>query len=208
MTWIKEACLRGTSLVVGKSEISNSRGMEQCRNRLDSQGLRPIMADMIGEWTILAAGLVYLGALFGVATYGDRMARNWSVRAGRPVIYALSLGVYCTSWTYFGSVGIASRTGLDFIPIYLGPILVFALGWKLLQSIAAITKRHNIASIADFLSARYGKSEALGALVAVIAVIGIVPYISIQLKAVSASLAGADQRTRLVARVLAAVDRT
>ena len=143
---------------------------------------------MIGEWTILAAGLLYLGALFGVATYGDSMARRWNVRAGRPVIYALSLGVYCTSWTYFGSVGIASRTGLDFIPIYIGPILVFGLGWKLLQSIASLTKRHNIASIADFLSARYGKSQALGALVAVIAVVGIVPYISIQLKAVSASL--------------------
>ena len=141
---------------------------------------------MIGEWTILGVGLVYLGALFGVASYGDRMARSWSVRTGRPVIYALSLGVYCTSGTYFGSVGIASRTGLDFIPIYLGPVL--APGWKLPQHIAAITKRHNIASIADFLSARYGKSEALGALVAVIAVIGIVPYISIQLKAVSASL--------------------
>ncbi|WP_373504440.1 sodium:solute symporter family protein, partial [Aestuariivirga sp.] len=146
------------------------------------------MAAVIGEWTILAAGLLYLGALFGVATYGDSMARKWNVRAGRPVIYALSLGVYCTSWTYFGSVGIASRTGLDFIPIYLGPILVFGLGWKLMQSIAGITKRHNIASIADFLSARYGKSQALGALVAVIAVIGIVPYISIQLKAVSTSL--------------------
>ena len=146
------------------------------------------MPPMIAEWTIIAAGLIYLGALFGVATYGDRMARNWNVRTGRPIIYALSLGVYCTSWTYFGSVGIASRTGLDFLPIYLGPIMVFALGWKLLQQIASITKRHNIASIADFLSARYGKSQALGALVAVIAVIGIVPYISIQLKAVSTSL--------------------
>jgi Na+/proline symporter len=143
---------------------------------------------VISEWTILAVGLLYLGALFGVATYGDHMARVWNVRAGRPVIYALSIAVYCTSWTYFGSVGIASRNGLDFLPIYLGPILVFALGWKLLQSIADITKRHNIASIADFLSARYGKSEALGALVAVIAVIGIVPYISIQLKAVATSL--------------------
>ena len=113
------------------------------------------MPDVIGEWTILAAGLVYLGALFGVATYGDRMARQWNIRAGRPFIYALSLGVYCTSWTYFGSVGIASRTGLDFIPIYLGPILVFALGWKLLQHIAAIRKRHNTASIADFLPALF-----------------------------------------------------
>ena len=147
------------------------------------------MGSMMGEWGIAAAGLLYLGALFAVAAYGDRMSRrNRNVRAGRPLIYALSLGVYCTSWTYFGSVGIASRSGLDFLPIYLGPILVFALGWKLIQSIASLTKRHNIASIADFLSARYGKSQALGALVAVIAVIGIVPYISIQLKAVAASL--------------------
>ena len=127
---------------------------------------------MIGQLSILAAGLIYLGALFAVATWGDRNALAWNARAGRPLIYALSLGVYCTSWTYFGSVGIASRSGLDFLPIYLGPILVFALGWKLIQSIATLTKRHNIASIADFLSARYGKSEALGALVTVIAVIG------------------------------------
>ena len=143
---------------------------------------------MIGQLGILAAGLAYLGALFAVATWGDRRSRAWTSRAGRPLIYALSLGVYCTSWTYFGSVGIASRTGLDFLPIYLGPILVFALGWKLIQSIATLTKRHNIASIADFLSARYGKSEALGALVTVIAVVGIVPYISIQLKAVAVAL--------------------
>lgn len=146
------------------------------------------MGPMIGQLTILGAGLAYLGALFAVASWGDRRSRAWTSRAGRPLIYALSLGVYCTSWTYFGSVGIASRAGLDFLPIYLGPILVFALGWKLIQSIASLTKRHNIASIADFLSARYGKSEALGALVTVIAVIGIVPYISIQLKAVAVAL--------------------
>jgi len=146
------------------------------------------MAAVLGEWSILAAGLIYLAVLFAVASYGDRSPLKAKARAGRPLIYALSLGVYCTSWTYFGSVGIASRNGLDFLPIYIGPILVFALGWKLLQAIAQLTKRHNIASIADFLSARYGKSEALGALVAVIAVIGIVPYISIQLKAVAVSL--------------------
>lgn len=143
---------------------------------------------MIGQLSILAVGLIYLGALFAVASWGDRHRLAWNARHGRPLIYALSLAVYCTSWTYFGSVGIAARNGLDFLPIYIGPILVFALGWKLLQSIATLTKRHNIASIADFLSARYGKSEALGALVTVIAVIGIVPYISIQLKAVAVSL--------------------
>ena len=143
---------------------------------------------MISDWTILFIGLAYLGGLFAVATWGDRQAKRDAGRGGRPLIYALSLGVYCTSWTYFGSVGIASRSGLDFLPIYIGPILMWVLGWRLLQSIAAISKRHNIASIADFLSARYGKSEALGALVAAIAVIGIVPYISIQLKAVATSL--------------------
>ncbi len=143
---------------------------------------------MLQSWVIFLIGLAYLGGLFAVATWGDRLARRRKPGSPRPFIYALSLGVYCTSWTYFGSVGIASRSGLDFLPIYIGPILVFALGWRVLQTIAVIAKRQNIASIADFLSARYGKSEALGALVAVVATIGIVPYISIQLKAVSASL--------------------
>jgi Na+/proline symporter len=81
-----------------------------------------IMPPVIGEWGILAAGLLYLGALFGVATYGDRMAVKWNVRSGRPLIYALSIAVYCTSWTYFGSVGIASRNGLDFLRPATGSI--------------------------------------------------------------------------------------
>ena len=143
---------------------------------------------MLQSWMIFFFGLAYLGGLFAVATWGDRPANRRKPGSARPFIYALSLGVYCTSWTYFGSVGIASRSGFDFLPIYIGPILVFALGWPLLQRIAEIAKRQNIASIADFLSARYGKSEALGALVAAVATIGIVPYISIQLKAVSQSL--------------------
>jgi Na+/proline symporter len=143
---------------------------------------------MLQSWMIFFFGLAYLGGLFAVATWGDRPANRRKPGSPRPFIYALSLGVYCTSWTYFGSVGIASRSGYDFLPIYIGPILVFALGWPLLQRIAEIAKRQNIASIADFLSARYGKSEALGALVAAVATIGVVPYISIQLKAVSQSL--------------------
>ena len=87
---------------------------------LDSAGRGDDHVTMIGQLGILGAGLAYLGALFAVATWGDRRSRAWTSRAGRPLIYALSLGVYCTSWTYFGSVGIASRTGLDFIPIYWG----------------------------------------------------------------------------------------
>ncbi len=140
-------------------------------------------------WTVVLAGICYVGLLFAVATWGDRLATQRKFqRRPRPLIYALSLGVYCTSWTYFGSVGISARTGYDFIPVYLGPILVFALAYPLISRVVMIAKTQNIASIADFISARYGKNEALGALVAVIAVIGIVPYISIQLKALSLSL--------------------
>lgn len=140
-------------------------------------------------WTILLVAIAYVGLLFAVATWGDRRSQQAKgKRRPRPLIYALSIAVYCTSWTYFGSVGAASRTGFDFIPVYLGPILVFALGYPLISRIVMIAKRQNIASIADFIAARYGKSELLGALVAVIAVIGVVPYISIQLKALSFSL--------------------
>ena len=143
---------------------------------------------MFQGWTILVIGLGYVGLLFAVATWGDRLARARAPGTPRPLTYALTLSVYCTSWTYFGSVGVASRAGFDFVPIYLGPILVFALGWPIVRSIVGVAKRQNIASIADFVAARYGKSEALGALVAAIAIAGIVPYISIQLKALSFAL--------------------
>jgi Na+/proline symporter/signal transduction histidine kinase len=140
-------------------------------------------------WTVLVLGLAYVGLLFGVATWGDARSKlKTKHRRPKPLIYALSLAVYCTSWTYFGSVGAAARTGFDFIPVYLGPILVFALGAGLISRIVVLAKRQNIASIADFIAARYGKNEVLGALVAIIATIGIVPYISIQLKALSFSL--------------------
>src|SRR5438477_11790241 len=135
---------------------------------------------MFESWTVLFAGLAYVGLLFAVATFGDRLSREGGMPVPRPFIYALSLGVYCTSWTYFGSVGVASRSGFDFLPIYIGPIIVFVVGWKLLQTIVDIAKRQNITSIADFISARYGKNEMLGAIVALIAAVGIIPYISIQ----------------------------
>ena len=124
---------------------------------------------MFHSWTVLLAGLAYVGVLFAVASLGDRKARGRAPGTPRPLIYALSLGVYCTSWTYFGSVGVASRSGLDFLPIYIGPILVFLVGWKLLERIIDIAKRQNITSIADFIAARHGKNEMLGALVALIA---------------------------------------
>lgn len=143
---------------------------------------------MLDSWTIIAVALAYLGALFAVASYGDRIARRRRAGTPRPFIYALSLGVYCTSWTFFGSVGLSAQSGLDFLPIYIGPIIMLVCGWPLLIKIVEIAKKQNITSIADFIAARYGKNQALGAVVAAIAVIGTLPYIALQLKAVASSL--------------------
>lgn len=145
---------------------------------------------MLHGWLVILAAGVYILLLFAIASYGDRMARR-SPRprlGGRPFIYALSLSVYCTSWTFFGSVGNASRNGAEFLTIYIGPFLVFALGYPLLRRIIHISKAESITSIADFIGARYGKSQSVAALATLIAVIGVIPYIALQLKAVSMSI--------------------
>jgi Na+/proline symporter/signal transduction histidine kinase len=141
---------------------------------------------MLQGWIVVAIALAYIGLLFLVASYGDRMrGRGASYRL---LIYPLSLAVYCTSWTFFGSVGIASRTGFDFLTIYIGPLLMVGLGYPLIIRIVRLAKGQNITSIADFVAARYGKSPAVAATVALIAIIGMIPYIALQLKAVSASV--------------------
>ena len=144
--------------------------------------------DMVDGWFVLLWALFYLCILFVVAHYGDTSGQRLLSGRLRPLIYALTIAVYCTSWTFLGSVGLASRTGFDFIPIYLGPILVFAVGWPLLARIVKIGKSQNSTSIADMIAARYGKSEAVAAVVALICLVGIVPYIALQLKAVSLTL--------------------
>src|SRR5262249_14602506 len=106
----------------------------------------------------------------------------------RLLIYPLSLAIYCTSWTFFGSVGLASRTGYDFLTIYIGPALMIGLASPLVVRIVRLAKSQNITSIADFIAARYGKHEAVAAIVALIAIVGSIPYIALQLKAVSSSL--------------------
>jgi Na+/proline symporter/signal transduction histidine kinase len=143
---------------------------------------------MIDGWIIITAALAYLGFLFAVAYYGDRKARPEMSSRGRPAIYALSLAAYCTSWTFFGSVGLSATTGFNFIPVYLGPIIMFAVGWPLVIRIIRLSKTQNITSIADFIAARYGKNPTLAAIVTVIAVAGTLPYIALQLKAVSESV--------------------
>lgn len=137
----------------------------------------------------LAAATLYLGALFWLAAWRDRQGATsgWlQRRAG--VIYGLSLAVYCSSWTFFGGVGTAATAGLDYLAIYLGPILVFTLGFGLVRKILAQAKAQHSTSIADFLSARYGKSASLAALVTVIASAGTLPYMALQLESVGTTL--------------------
>lgn len=151
---------------------------------------------MLSGWLLFATALVYLLLLFAIASYGDRRsAREMTRNAPRPVIYSLSLAVYCTSWTYLGAVGLATHHGLEFLGIYIGPVIMFTLGMPVLQRIVALAKAERLTSIADFIAARYGKSPAIAALVAVIAVLGTIPYIALQLKAVSDSVATLSSTT-------------
>ena len=136
---------------------------------------------MLTGLTIVSVSLVYLSILFAVAYYGDRRADEGRSIIASPYIYALSIAVYCTAWTFYGSVGRAASSGVSFLPIYLGPTLTFVLGWSLIRKIIRISKVNRITSIADFIASRYGKSYYLGGLVTIIAVVGIMPYISLQL---------------------------
>src|SRR5246127_427285 len=142
---------------------------------------------MLHDWGVIATAFSYIGLLFFVAHYGDRLSPTQRGRAS-PYIYPLSLAIYCTSWTFFGSVGFATRTSIDFLAIYVGPIIMVGFCTPLLRRVIALAKAQNITSIADFIGARYGKSQAVAATVALIAIIGSVPYIALQLKAMASSL--------------------
>lgn len=142
---------------------------------------------MLSAPVLVFATLAYLGLLFGIAYYGDRRADSGRSIVASPIVYSLSLGVYCTAWTYYGSVGRAASSGVGFLPVYLGPTLGMALAWLLLLRMVRISKTYRITSIADFIASRYGKSQLLGGAVTMIALIGTVPYIALQLKAVSGS---------------------
>ena len=142
---------------------------------------------MLSEVGVLAVALAYVLGLFGIAYYVDRQAQAGRGVIDSPVIYALSLAVYATSWTFYGSVGRAAAAGIGFLPIYLGPTLMALLWWFVLRKTVRIAKTNSITSIADFLGSRYGQSALLGGTVAAIAVVGITPYIALQLKAISQS---------------------
>ena len=142
---------------------------------------------MLQGWVIAVTSFAYLGLLFGIAYYADKRADAGRSLISNPYIYALSLAVYATAWTFYGSVGRAASDGIGFLPIYIGPTLMIALWWLVMRKVLRISKENRITSLADFIASRYGKSALLGGVVTVIAVVGILPYISLQLKAVSNS---------------------
>ncbi len=152
----------------------------------------------IGTITIVLA-LVYIGTLFLIAHWADRTVKPGAPRSHglRSWIYPLSLAVYCTSWTFFGSVGVASRQGFEFISIYVGPILLYAIFWPLILRIVRLAKAQNITSIADFIASRYGKNPQVAAVASVLITVGMIPYIALQLKAVSSSLTAMLKPTEL-----------
>ena len=143
---------------------------------------------MLSGWFVIFASFAYIGLLFAIAYFVDKRADAGRGIINNPYIYTLSIAVYATTWTFYGSVGRAASKGVEFLTIYLGPTLAFAAWWFVLAKILRIAKANRIISIADFIASRYGKSSALGGLVTVIAVIGITPYISLQLKALATSL--------------------
>lgn len=133
---------------------------------------------------LLTLAGAYMAFLFAVAWLSERHRGTRPPRS-RALVYGLSLAVYCTSWTYFGAVGTGARSGWDYLPIYIGPSLVLTLLFPLWQRIAVAAKRENAGSIADFLSARYGKRPLVGAVVATVAILGAVPYIALQLRSIT-----------------------
>ncbi len=139
-------------------------------------------------WVIVLLAIAYVTLLFVIASAGDRASQRAGAAKSRPLIYALSLAIYCTSWTFFGSVGVASERGFEYLAIYIGPILVFAFGYPMFRRIIRLAKSERITSIADFLASRYGKNFSVASTATLIAIVGSVPYIALQLKAISGSL--------------------
>ena len=142
----------------------------------------------LGLDVLVAACIGYAAFLFAVAFAGERAAARGRTRLLRgPVAYTLSLSIYCTAWTFYGAVGYAARSGLEFMTIYLGPTLVFVGWWWLLRKLVRIGRTERVTSIADILSARYGKSNLIAVLVTLLAVVGTTPYIALQLQSVTLS---------------------
>ena len=137
---------------------------------------------MFPNWQLVSISLIYIGLLFFIAFLGDKYKHELA-KKGQRIIYALTLGVYCTSWSFLGTTGQAATNFLSHIPIYLGPILLFVFAWPFIQRIIRVSLKLNLTSIADLLAARFGKSHNLAIIVTIVAFVGTMPYIALQLKA-------------------------
>ena len=143
---------------------------------------------MVPGWGLLLVSLAYVGALFAIAWFGDRKTTYPSRGPLRPVVYSLALAVYCSSWTFYGAVGSAAREGASYLPIYIGPILLFLFGMPFFERLVRVAKRHNVTSIADLIASRFGKSSRIAAAITLVALTAAVPYVALQLKAVAMSI--------------------
>jgi len=142
----------------------------------------------MNNFVAILCALFYLGLLFAVAYYAEYRLKKGHSIINNGYVYALSLGVYCTAWTYYGSVGQASTKGIEFLAVYIGPTIMAALFWPVLRKIIRICKTQHISSIADLISIRYGKNFSLAVVVTILCMVGIIPYIALQLKAISDSM--------------------
>ena len=143
---------------------------------------------MIGPNVALLLMVLYLLLLFAIARYADRQKHLGRSIVANPYVYALSLCVYVSAWTFYGSIGRAASTGLEFLPIYLGPVLAMTVGWIVIRKMIRVSKEHRLTSVSDFISFRYGRSYTIGAVVAILSVIMVTPYVALQLIAISTSL--------------------
>lgn len=136
-------------------------------------------------WVVLA--LVYLAGLFWLARWGDKDTPLARKLTSHPVIYSMALAIYCTAWTFYGGVGEASRNSWQYLPIFLGPILVYLVGYRFIYKMILVSKKQHITTIADFISSRYGKRQSVALLVTLIALLATIPYVALQLKAIGSS---------------------
>ena len=138
---------------------------------------------MVFGWVTLA--VLYLFLLFSLASWGEKNSPTARALTSHPAIYSLALAIYCTAWTFFGMVGQASRDTWIYLPIMLGPILVYVLGYKFIYKLTLVSKKQHITTISDFIASRYGKRQTVALVVTLIALLATIPYIALQLKAVA-----------------------
>lgn len=141
----------------------------------------------MNPWIIFAICLLYMGVLFAIATFAERRKQQGRSIIQHPWVYTLSLAVYCTAWTFYGSVGRAASSGIEFLTIYIGPTIMAGLFWPVLRKMLLISRTYRLTSLADFISTRYGKNFSIAVLVTLCSVVGLLPYIALQLKSIAES---------------------